>query len=88
MLKITLMESTQAMSQLRLEGRVAGPWVGEVRRACEKFLEEGQSLRLDLSEVSFADVSGVAALASLRNRGVMLVGCSPFIFEQLKTASA
>ena len=87
MLKISLVESGNHLVTLRLEGRVAGPWVTEVQKACEKLLSEGRSLKLDLAEVSFVDQSGIALLSSFRSRGISLADCSPFVEEQLKTTT-
>jgi ABC-type transporter Mla MlaB component len=71
---------------LRLEGRVAGPWVGELRKACEKTLGEGRHVELDLAGVSFVDASGVVLLTHFESRGVALIACSPFVTEQLKNS--
>ncbi len=70
---------------LKLEGRVVGPWVAELRQVCEKLLTEGRALKLDLADVTFADASGVAALSSFKSRGVTFTSCSPFVEEQLKS---
>lgn len=84
MLKISQIESGNDVVLLKLEGRIAGPWVAEMGKACEKFLEEGRSLRLILADVSFADWNGVAVLTALKLRGVLLEDCSQFLAEQLK----
>jgi len=70
---------------LKLEGRVVGEWVGELRQVCERLLTDGRSLKLDLADVTFADASGVAALSSFKARGVTFSNCSPFVEEQLKS---
>ena len=70
---------------LKLEGRVVGPWVAELRQVCEKLLTEGRALKLDLADVTFADASGVTALSSFKSRGVTFSNCSPFVEEQLKS---
>ena len=70
---------------LKLEGRVVGPWVAELRQVCEKLLTEGRALKLDLADLTFADASGVAALSSFKSRGVTFTNCSPFVEEQLKS---
>ena len=89
MLKLTLAENNgRPMVTLRLEGRLAGPWVAEVRKACEKIIGESRPLELDLTDVSFVDSAGVALLAQFRTRGVSLADCSPFLQEQLKTQRA
>lgn len=69
---------------LRLEGDLTGPWVAELRLACEGWSERGRALTLHLAEVAFVDAGGVALLAALRDRGVVLADCSPFLVEQMK----
>jgi len=86
MLKISQAEKANYSVTLKLEGRVVGPWVGELRQVCDLLLSEGRELKLDLSDVSFADSSGLEALSSFKSRGVLLVECSPFVEEQLKAA--
>ena len=86
MLRITPTEIANHHITLRLEGRVAGPWVTELWKACEKVLGEGRALVLNLAEVSFLDPAGVTLLAQVRSRGVELAECSPFVAEQLKAA--
>jgi anti-anti-sigma regulatory factor len=86
MLRISLaVEGVRGLT-FRLEGRVVGPWVGELRQACEKVLEEKRSLTLDLSEVMFASRAGLALLLELKAQGVVLSGCSPFLSQELKAA--
>jgi ABC-type transporter Mla MlaB component len=84
MLKISQAGKANHSVTLKLEGRVVGPWVGELRQVCETHLNENRPLKLDLSDVTFADASGVAVLSSLKSRGVTFTGCSPFVGEQLK----
>ena len=67
---------------------MAGPWVAEALRACEKVLAEGRSLKLNLAEVEFLDATGVALLSGLRSRGVVFVECSPFVEAQLKASAS
>jgi ABC-type transporter Mla MlaB component len=86
MLRISLTDSRSNQITLRLEGRVAGPWVSELWKACEKVLGEGQALELNLADVSFLDLAGVTLLTQVQARGVELTGCSPFVAEQLKAA--
>ena len=86
MLRITPADSRNHHAILRLEGRVAGPWVAELWKACEKVLGEGHALELNLAEVSFLDAAGITLLSEVRARGVELSDCSPFVAEQLKAA--
>jgi ABC-type transporter Mla MlaB component len=84
MLKISQAGKANHSVTLRLEGRVVGEWVGELRQVCELVLREGRKLKLDLTDVSFADTDGVSALSDLKSRGVLVTNCSPFLEEQLK----
>ena len=87
MLKISQTGTPNHSATLKLEGRVVGPWVGELRRICEPFLAENRALRLDLAEVSYVDEEGVIALNRLKSRGVKLKNCSPFVEQQIKSSA-
>lgn len=84
MLRITEETLDGKAARMRLEGQVVGPYVMEVRKSCEKLLEAGGSLALDMGEVSFVDRDGLTLFRELISRHVSLVNCSPFITEQLK----
>ena len=83
-LRISLVEVPDEAVILRLAGRVSGPWVEELRRWCEQVLASGNGLSLDLADVLFMDLDGVALCRSLRDRKVAFLHCSPFVAEQLK----
>jgi len=85
MLRITVVESNARAVTLRLEGRITGPWVEELRATCN--LRTGPDpvqLYLELDDVSFADEAGVAFLRKLRDQGVALSHASPFLTELFK----
>jgi hypothetical protein len=84
MLRIVLMETAGETATLRLEGRVIGPWVDEVRRSCDSILTRGGRLVLDFSDVWFIDRDGVLLFRDLRTRRVVFRNCPPFVAEQLK----
>ena len=84
MLKIAILETSGQAVTLRVEGRVIGPWVEELRRSCERALDRGGRLTLDLAHVSFIDRDGIALFRDLRDRHVALRNCSPFVAEQLR----
>jgi len=86
MLRITPTDCVNRNITLRLEGRIVGPWVPELWKACEKIMGEGLRLELDLAEVSFLEPAGVALVSSLRSRGVQLTQCSTFVEAQLESS--
>jgi ABC-type transporter Mla MlaB component len=85
MLKISEPTANHATT-LKLEGRLVGPWVAELKNTCEQHLAAKRSINLDFADVTFADRSGLTLLLRLRAQGVMLVNCSPFLEEELRTA--
>jgi ABC-type transporter Mla MlaB component len=87
MLRISEMSQSGEGTALRLEGELMGPWVIEVKKACEPFLGNGNPLTLNLADVSLVDRTGIALLRELKRAQVRLVHCSPFLTEQLKTES-
>jgi anti-anti-sigma regulatory factor len=86
MLRITVIKSAATSKKLKLEGRIAGDAVDELRRLCEGLLAGNGHLRLilDLADVSFIDHEGIELFRSLRNRNVLLTEYSPFLAELLK----
>ena len=95
MLRITVVDLSDSVVVLRVEGRITGCWVEELRRTCtahafaahsfaaHTFADEVQ-LSLELSKVSFADAAGIALLKELRSAGADLIRPTPFIAESLK----
>jgi anti-anti-sigma regulatory factor len=82
MLRITVVESNARAVTLRVEGRIAGPWVEELRTTCNVHAgPDPIQLHLELEDVSFADAAGVRYLKELRNQGVGLYHVSPFLRE-------
>jgi hypothetical protein len=76
MLRITRQTPPHGRPTFVLEGRLVGPWVGELRRAVAEL--DGRKA-IDLAGVTFADAEGVAALRALRRAGAELVGASGFL---------
>lgn len=87
MLKISQVGAADQTVTLKLEGRVVGPWVGELRSACERAESQARTVSLDLEDVVFVDPTGVTLLSNLSARGVALLECSPFVEAQLKTSA-
>jgi len=59
MLRITVQESERAQT-IKLEGKIAGPWVEEFNRSWQSLepLPSSRELQLDLREVAFVDAKG------------------------------
>ena len=84
MLRITVVDSSESDVRLRVEGRLIGRSVEELRQSCElQSLSEGARLTLDLADVSFADAHGIELLKDRRIRKVALVNLVPFLALQL-----
>jgi anti-anti-sigma factor len=85
MLRITV-NSNGPLHEVKVEGRIAGSAVEELREVCEKLLADRAQTRvvLDVGEVSFADVAGITLFRDLRSRDVVLVNRTPFLAELLK----
>jgi len=83
MLRITNLTDEPALPLLKAEGRLVGPWVILLRRHCRKLLNDGRTVDLDLSAVTYVDQAGLALLRDLVGRGVRLHACSAFVSELL-----
>jgi anti-anti-sigma regulatory factor len=85
MLRITHdIDATTTGAILRLEGRVVGPWVDELRRAClEQHAAPHRPLTIDLGAVTFVDSAGIALFDEIFPT-VTLINCSLFAVEQLR----
>lgn len=58
---------------LVVEGRLAGPWVEELRTYCCRILDDQQRCtRIDLTGVTFIDADGKRLLTQLWQQGVEL----------------
>jgi len=84
MLKITRLEPAENGAVLKLEGRLVGPWVGQLREIAEAELAHKRPLSFEVSGVSFVDRSGELLLRELVSRRVRLDGPSGFVRELLK----
>lgn len=78
MLRLTRIETADAMT-LKLEGKLAGPWVDEVRHCWTRLAEHKDRVQVDLQGLSFLDKSGATLLLQMERQGSQLVGGSAFI---------
>lgn len=67
MLRISRIESSSGKVILRLEGRLIGLWVDELRSCCAAVCNNGDQLSLDMTDVLFADEKGLVLLRALRD---------------------
>lgn len=78
MLRATTIK-TDGSSILKLEGKLAGLWVDEVRRCWRGIAGQSNHIQVDLEEVTFVDRSGKELLLRMQQDGVLLVGYSEFL---------
>lgn len=89
MLRITVVGSSPLVITLHVEGRIAGPWVEELRTACDvETSSRPVQLYLELEDVSFVDAAGIACLKRLEREGVRFSRVSSFLTELFKNDSA
>jgi anti-anti-sigma regulatory factor len=89
MLRITVVESSPSAVTLRVEGRITGSSVQELRTTCAVHASANEvRLSLELADVSFADAEGILLLKELGSRGVGLKRANPFLAERLKEGAS
>src|SRR5438045_2861689 len=74
MLRITVHDNPESLT-FQLEGRLAGPWVGEVEACRQQTLAGSHRLavRFDLTGVTFINDAGLAYLAAMHRLGAEFV---------------
>ena len=72
MLKVTTTDQNETVT-LKIEGRLAGPWVQEVTRAWVTSAGSERTVVVDLSSVTFIDAPGRALLATMSTRGAQFI---------------
>ena len=85
MLRITASGSDRVI--LKLEGRLVGPWVDELRDTVWRTNGWRRPLQVDVADLTFADKDGEDALSWLHRMGARFHGKGPFsgyLFERLK----
>jgi ABC-type transporter Mla MlaB component len=90
MLKITL-HRNETPARMSLEGKLAGPWVDEARKAWRSLPRpEAGSFVVDLSGISYLDAAGKNLLATMWLEGAKLKAtgcCTKFIVEEITKGS-
>lgn len=84
MLRITLHE-TESTVEMRLEGRVAGPWVDELNRVWVETAPRLGSRRLsiDIRNVTYADAAGKRVLKSIFSHSDTELVANPLEIQDL-----
>jgi|SRR5678816_267684 hypothetical protein len=73
MLRVTTTSQNQTIT-LKLEGKLAGPWVQEVTRVWDDTAQSPRSdYVVDLRSVTFIDIPGQALLATMSRQGAQLI---------------
>ena len=83
MLRITRSEGTDLTRTLKLQGKLLGPWIGELESACGMAQVPADRVHLDLSDLTFVDADGARFLEALIRDGARVVACSVFVAELL-----
>ncbi|HJZ92994.1 MAG TPA: STAS domain-containing protein [Gemmataceae bacterium] len=73
MLRIIIHDDPGAVT-FQLEGKLAGPWVAELRECWQTALAGRRPrVRVDMTGVTFVDVAGRACLAAMHRQGAEFV---------------
>jgi ABC-type transporter Mla MlaB component len=88
MLRIHIEEKCESAT-IRLEGRLAGPWVEELERCWRNALArlKNRTVVIELDTVTFVDAEGQSLLAEMHRAGAILVGrgvLSQYLAEQIQ----
>jgi len=80
MLKITILDSAAELC-FRLEGKLSGAWVAELRQSWQTAMSTtvGRRTVCDLAEVDFVDEAGQDLLAAMHDAGVELKASTPLM---------
>ena len=82
MLRVTTIQ-THRVTTLKLEGKLAGPWVDELRRCWAGLAQQGISVRINLRDVTSLDRLGRELLLRMERQGTPLLECSEFLRDLL-----
>jgi hypothetical protein len=86
-LRLSRTPVTHGTQIIKLEGKLVGPWVDEVRKACAAGADPSCLTELDLSALVFVDVAGERLLRDLIARGIEVVACSGYVAELLRLSA-
>ena len=72
MLRITTITNEKFV--LRLEGRLAGPWVNELEKTVSQAETLSLPIEVDVWDLTYADLAGERALSRLHRKGACFKG--------------
>jgi anti-anti-sigma regulatory factor len=81
MLRITKEPIDESTILLKLEGKLLEPWIEEIERSING---SANTVKLDLSALTFADAAGIHVLADLVRHGAKLTACSGYVAALLQ----
>ena len=87
MIRLTRIAGPRATQTIKLEGKLLGPWVDEVRKACASGAAPTGRTSLDLAALTFVDAAGVGLLRELIDRGIEVDVCSSYVAELLRASA-
>jgi hypothetical protein len=82
-LKITETARNDSSRTFKIEGKLLGPWVDELRNVCTQPLDRAEQVGLDLAAVTFVNAAGTELLRELIRKGIIITQCSAFVAELL-----
>ena len=85
MLKLSIVASDKGR-RLILEGKLIGPWITELHRACDEARQSRRAheIALDLKNLTVISQEGENLLAALMKEGIKVRGCCVFAKEVLR----
>jgi hypothetical protein len=87
MLRLTRIAGDLPNPTVKLEGKLLGPWVDEVRQACAANTGPVGRTCLDLSALTFVDAAGVELLRELMRQGIEIGACSNYVAQLLRASA-
>jgi len=85
MLRLSRIAGMHPAQTIKLEGKLLGPWVDEVRQVCAGGTDPAGRISLDLSDLTFVDAAGEGLLLDLIARGIEVVACTSYVAELLRS---
>ncbi len=80
MLRITEITKDDKTVSFRLDGKVVGTCVSDLKKLCLHYRDEkNKTVVLDFSGVTFIDNKGVRMLEKIKDERIQIINCSLFI---------